>query len=119
MDDYEGGSDSESDDDDLSQKELNKLHKIIETRNESSKFYNQTNIQWRCQKKGDVLRKQSESQENKITHSSQEIDGVKKPVTAKYLMPIKNANLPPRAKRIPYFCSEKEVLMPKTFDIDF
>lgn len=44
---------------------------------------------------------------------------MKKPVTAKYLLPIKNANLPPRAKRIPYICPEKEVLMPKNFDIDF
>lgn len=47
------------------------------------------------------------------------MDYIKKPVTAKYLLPIKNSNLPPRAKRIPYFCPEKEVLLPKNFDIDF
>jgi hypothetical protein len=65
-----------------------------------------------------IQRRQSESEENKITYSSQEIEGSKKPVTSKYLLPIKNSALPPRAKKLAYFCPEKEVLVPKTFDLD-
>lgn len=116
---YEGGSDSESETDDLEEKEVSKLHKMIEIRNESTKHYSKGSLQWRCQQKKDVFRRQSESEENKICHTSQEID--KKPITSKYLVPIKNsvAGLPPRAKRVAYICPEKEVLVPKTFDIDF
>lgn len=48
---------------------------------------------------------------------SQEIEGDKKPITSKYLQPLKYAALPPRIKKIPYICPEKEVLVPKNFDI--
>ena len=72
MEEYEGGSDSESDEDDLDDKELQKLHKIIESRNETSKNYSKGSLQWRCQKKNTMIqRRQSESEENRITYSSQ------------------------------------------------
>jgi hypothetical protein len=44
MDDYEGGSDSESEGDDLEEKDLLKLHKIIETRHENTKYYAKGNF---------------------------------------------------------------------------
>ena len=61
-DEYEGGSDSQSDGEDLEDEELDKLHKLIETRNDNPKSYSKGSLNWKTQPRKDLIRRQSESQ---------------------------------------------------------